>query len=377
MQAEIVIVGAGITGATLAERCANALGKKVLVLEKRNHIGGNCYDYYDEADILVPKYGPHFFHTDHKKVWDYLSRFTDWHEYEHRVLSYVDGKYVPVPVNIDTVNILFDLNIRDENQMKAWLEANSVSIRHPANSEESALARVGPKLYEKMFRHYTIKQWSLEPKDLDASVMDRIPVRHNRDDRYFGDKYQAMPARGYTKLFENMLDHPNIAVRPATDYFKVKSSLGDYETLFFTGPIDRFFDYRFGRLQYRSLEFEFETLSQEFYQPRAQVNYPNDYGFTRITEPKHATGQVSESTTIIREYSTWEGEPYYPVLSQKNKILYGNYCQEAEKLRNVHLAGRLGNYRYLNMDAAFLNALQAFEEFAGMAFAATARRPRN
>ncbi|OFW59516.1 MAG: UDP-galactopyranose mutase, partial [Candidatus Solincola sediminis] len=281
MQAEIIVVGAGITGATLAERCASVLGKRVLVLDKRDHVGGNCYDYQDGAGILVPKYGPHFFHTDHEEVWDYLSRFTDWHPYEHRVLSFVDGKFVPVPVNIDTVNSLFSLDINDESTMKTWLEANRVTIECPVNSEESALARVGPRLYEKMFKHYTIKQWSIEPKELDSSVMDRIPVRCNRDDRYFGDKYQAMPAEGYTRLFKRMLEHPKIEVRLSTDYFEIRDELGASEALFFTGPIDRFFEYRFGALQYRSLTFRFETLNQEFYQARAQVNYPNDHDFTR------------------------------------------------------------------------------------------------
>lgn len=377
MQAEIVVAGAGITGATIAERCARILGKEVLVLEKRGHIGGNCYDYYDRAGILVPAYGPHFFHTSHKEVWDYLSRFTDWRPYEHRVLSYVDGMFVPVPVNIDTVNLLFGMDIKDEAAMKAWLEANSLEIPVPANSEESALARVGPILYEKMFKNYTIKQWSMDPKELDASVMDRIPVRHSMDDRYFDDEYQAMPAEGYTRLFERMLDHRNIEVRLGCDYFDIADDLGDFEALFFTGPIDRFFDFRFGSLPYRSLRFEYETLPQEFYQPRAQVNYPNDFDFTRITEPKHATGQKSEVTTIIREYSTWEGEPYYPVPAARNQQLYEKYCEESRSLNNVYFVGRLANYRYLNMDKAFLNALQAFEEFASEMPPATARRLRN
>jgi len=358
---EIVVVGAGITGCTLAERFAAAMGKRVLVLEKRPHIGGNCYDFVDEAGIMVPRYGPHFFHTDNAAVWDYLSGFTAWRPYEHQVLSWVDSKYVPVPVNIDTVNILFGLNIRDESEMEAWLKENTVSIEHPANSEESALARVGPLLYEKLFKNYTIKQWSLHPRELDAAVMDRIPVRMNRDDRYFSDRFQAMPAAGYTAMFERMLEHPKITVVTGSDYFEAKGGLGDYERLVFTGPIDRFFDYRYGRLQYRSLYFKYRTLDIKFFQPRAQINYPNDEEYTRITEPKHATGQKSDRTTIIEEYSTWDGEPYYPVLSGQNNDLYRRYREAAAGLDGVVFAGRLAEYRYFNMDQAFANALQLFE----------------
>ena len=358
---DIIVVGAGITGCTLAERCASVLGKRVLVLEKRGHVGGNCYDFTDGAGILVPAYGPHFFHTDHKDVWDYLSRFTTWHPYEHRVLSWVDSRYVPVPVNIDTVNILFGLDIRDAKEMEAWLDENTVAIESPANSEESALARVGPLLYEKLFKNYTIKQWSIHPRDLDASVMDRIPVRTDHDDRYFSDRYQAMPERGYTAMFESMLDHDNITVALETDFFDVRGEEVDVERIFFTGPIDRFFDYRHGRLQYRSLTFRYKTLDMECFQPRAQINYPNDHAFTRITEPKHATGQKCGRTTVIEEYSTWEGDPYYPVPSPRNALLYQRYREAASELEKVFFVGRLGEYRYLNMDQAFKGALDFFE----------------
>jgi len=358
---DIVIVGAGITGCTLAERLASVMGKRVLVLEKRPHIGGNCYDFVDEAGIMVPRYGPHFFHTDNAAVWDYLSGFTAWRPYEHQVLSWVDDKFVPVPVNIDTVNLLCGLDIRDEKEMEAWLNDNTVSIEDPANSEESALARVGPLLYEKLFKNYTIKQWSLHPRELDAAVMDRIPVRTNRDDRYFNDAFQAMPERGYTAMCERMLEHENITVAVDTDYFAVRDTLDRHEMLIFTGPIDRFFDYRYGRLQYRSLYFKYRTLDIEYFQPRAQINYPNEEKYTRITEPKHATGQKSERTTIIEEYSTWDGEPYYPVLSRHNAALYRSYKEAAEKLDGVVFAGRLAEYRYFNMDQAFANALQLFE----------------
>ncbi len=357
---EIVIVGAGITGCTLAERYANVLGKKVLVIEKRPHVGGNCFDFTDEAGILVPAYGPHFFHTDYEDVWEYLSAFTAWRPYEHRVLSRVDGKYVPVPVNIDTVNILFGLDIRGEKEMTAWLRENTIPIDDPANSEESALARVGPLLYEKLFKNYTIKQWSMHPRDLEASVMDRIPVRTDHDDRYFTDRYQAVPELGYTAMFERMLRHANVTVALETDFFAVREDIKGPEMLVFTGPIDRYFDFRFGQLQYRSLYFRYKTLGVEYFQPRAQVNYPNDHDFTRITEPKHATGQKSDRTTIIEEYSTWEGEPYYPVPSRRNMDLYQRYREAAEGLEGVVFAGRLGEYRYLNMDQAFKRALDLF-----------------
>ncbi|GAB4143409.1 MAG: UDP-galactopyranose mutase [Patescibacteria group bacterium] len=362
---DIVVIGAGISGAVLAERYASQLNKKVLILEKRNHIAGNCYDYLDEAGILVPKYGPHFFHTNFEDVWEYVSRYTEWHPYEHRVLSVVNeqGVKVPVPVNITTVNKLFNLSIQNEEEMKTWLEANVEKIENPQNSEESSLARVGKKLYELLFKGYTKKQWDLYPAELDASVMNRIPVRTNFDDRYFADKYQAMPKEGYTKMFEKILNNPNIEVRLETDYLDVVNEIGEYEKLFYTGPIDQFFQYKFGeRLQYRSLRFEYETLEQAQFQEMAQENYPNHMPFTRITEPKISTGQQHEKTTIIREYSTWEGDPYYPVPNPRNQEIYAKYQAEAAKLeeQGIYFVGRLANYKYFNMDQAFKNALDLF-----------------
>ncbi len=330
MDPEILIVGAGISGATLAERFATVFGKQVLLLEKRNHIGGNCFDYTDQDGILVQKYGPHYFHANDIDVWNYVSRFSDWIPYEHRVLSYVDGKYVPIPVNMDTVNILFQLHIKDEFQMREWLEKNTIPIANPRNSEEAALRRVGPVLYEKMFRNYTKKQWNMDPRELDPSVMERIPVHFNRDDRYFLDAFQGIPEHGFAHLFSGLLAHPNITVELNTDYFDVRNEFGRGVLIFYTGPIDRFFEYRFGRLEHRSLRFEFSTLEQEYFQPTTVINYPNDYEFTRIHEPKHATGQKSERTTIISEYSAGDGEPYYPVLSPRNREIYRNYEREAE-----------------------------------------------
>jgi UDP-galactopyranose mutase len=360
----ILIIGAGISGVTLAERYSS-LGKKVLVIEKRDHIGGNCYDYYNEDGLLVSKYGAHLFHTNYEDVWEYVNHFSEWYPYEHRVLSFVDGKLVPVPVNIDTVNVLFGTNIQTEAEMQEWLNENVEKIQSPKNSEESALSRVGRVLYEKMFENYTKKQWDMWPRELEASVMDRIPVRTNHDNRYFNDKYQALPKEGYTKMFEKMLDHQNIEVRLNTTYEDVKAEVGGYEKLFFTGPIDQFFDYKFGgRLQYRSLRFEWETYDKEFYQENSVINYPSlDVPYTRIVEYKHFTGQKHPKTTISKEYSAWEGEPYYPVPSEKNRALYSKYQAEAERLEKegVYFVGRLANYKYFNMDQAFKNALDLFQ----------------
>ena len=359
---KIIIIGAGISGATLAERYANK-GYKVVIIEKRDHIGGNCYDLYNSDGLLVPLYGPHLSHTNDKGVWKYVNRFSEWIPYEHRVLSFVDGMYVPVPVNIKTVNMLFNLNL-DEKGMIKWLDENTEKIANPKNSEEASLSRVGKILYEKMFKNYTKKQWDMYPSELAPEVMNRIPVRTNFDDRYFTDKYQALPKDGYTKLFKNLLNHKNIEIRLNTDYFDIKDSLDKYTKLFYTGQIDRFFDYKFSnieKLQYRSIRFEFETLNQEYYQPTTTVNYPNDYDFTRITEHKRATGQIHPKTTIIREYSSWEGEPYYPVPNPKNQKLYEEYRKETEKLKNIYFVGRLANYKYFNMDQAFRNALDLFD----------------
>jgi UDP-galactopyranose mutase len=364
MAKKIVIVGAGISGATLAERYAVEQGAQVLVLEKRDHIGGNCYDFYNSDGILVSKYGAHLFHTNYEDVWQYVSRFSGWYAYEHRVLSKVGDKLVPVPVNMTTVNELFDLGIAKEEEMMAWLEQERRDIGNPQNSEESALSRVGPRLYELMFKHYTKKQWDMWPAELDESVMNRIPVRSNLDDRYFTDVHQALPSDGYTKLFANMLDHPNIEVRLNTDYFAVKDSLGEYDRLFYTGPVDRFFEHKHSTeqtLQYRSINFVFETHDQEFYQSNSVINYPGpEVGFTRIVEYKHFTGQKHPKTTISKEFSTWDGEPYYPVPTDANQRLYQQYQQEVEKLDNVHFVGRLANYKYFNMDQAFKNALDLY-----------------
>lgn len=366
---DIVIIGAGISGAVLAERYAS-IGKKVLVLEKRNHIGGNCYDYYDEHGLLVSKYGAHLFHTEYSDVWRYIHRFSEWRPYQHKVLAKVDQHLVPVPVNITTVNKIFGLRLRTETEMKQWLLQNQIQFDKPRNGEEAALSRVGPILYEKIFKNYTKKQWNRYPAELDAAVLNRIPVRTNFDDRYFTDCYQAQPADGFTKMFEKMLNHPNICVRLCTDYFDVRNSLCEYEKLFYTGPIDRFFDFKFSlreKLEYRSIDFEMETLHQEYFQQNSVINYPSlhDGDFTRIVEYKHITGQKHPSTTISREYTTditdpVNQEPYYPILNTRNQKIYEQYHHAAEKLTGIYFVGRLANYKYFDMDDAFKNALDLF-----------------
>ncbi|MBE8725985.1 UDP-galactopyranose mutase [Flavobacterium hungaricum] len=361
---DILIIGAGISGAVLAERYAS-IGKKVLIIEKRDHIAGNCYDYIDENKILVSKYGAHLFHTNEAAVWKYVNQFSDWYSWEHKVIARVDDKTVPIPVNITTVNELFNINITTEDEMKTWLEENRTPLEKPANGEEAVLNRVGPVLYEKMFKHYTKKQWDKYPAELDASVLERIPVRTNYDDRYFSDTYQALPKGGYTQLFEKILDNPNIEVLLETDYFEVKEQYAQYEKLFYTGPVDRFFEFKHSleeKLEYRSINFVSESYDTEFYQENSVVNYPGtEVDFTRIIEYKHFGNQISDKTTVVKEFTVDEGEPYYPVPNPKNQKIYDRYQSEAAKLIDIYFVGRLANYKYFNMDQAFKNALDLFD----------------
>lgn len=365
MKWDILIVGAGISGSTLAERYAS-MGKQVLILEKRNHIGGNCYDYRDENGIRISKYGAHLFHTNNEEVWTYVNRFSKWMTWKHKVLARVDRKLVPIPVNIDTVNRIFGLHIETEKEMKTWLNLNRVPYDTPKNGKEAVLNKVGEVLYEKMFKYYTQKQWDKFPEELHASVLNRIPVRTDKNPYYFSDKYQALPMEGYTALFDKMLAHPNIEVRLNCDYFQVKQQLPAFEKVFYTGPIDQFFDLTDkvnGKLEYRSIHFELETLDREYFQNNSVINYPGpEVDFTRIIEYKHFGNQRSKKTTIVKEYSTAEGEPYYPVLNDRNLRLYKQYQEEAKHYPHVHFVGRLANYKYFNMDEAFKNALDLFYE---------------
>lgn len=368
MKTDILIIGAGISGAVLAERYAS-IGKKVLILEKRPHIAGNCFDYIDDNGILVSKYGAHLFHTQFEDVWTYVNKFSEWYDWQHKVIAKVDGQLVPIPVNITTVNKLFNLNISTEDEMRQWLDENRTPIEFPENGKEAVLDKVGPELYEKMFRHYTKKQWDKYPEELDASVLNRIPVRTNFDDRYFSDKYQALPKGGYTKLFSSILAHPNIHVELNTDYFDVKDKIHGFEKLFYTGPIDRFFDFKHSiedKLEYRSINFVSETVDQEFFQENSVVNYTGmEVDFTRIIEYKHFGNQKSDKTTIVKEFTVDTGEPYYPVPNEKNRRIYNRYKEEAEKLKDIYFVGRLANYKYFNMDQAFKNALDLFKTLEG------------
>jgi UDP-galactopyranose mutase len=358
-------VGAGFAGATIAERLATQSGKKVLICDKRPHIGGNAYDHYDEAGILVHKYGPHIFHTNSRDVYEYLSRFTDWRPYQHRVLASVDGQLLPIPINLDTVNRMYGMNLTSP-QLDQFFKSVAVPVEHVRTSEDVIVSKVGRELYEKFFRNYTRKQWDLDPSELDASVTARVPVRTNRDDRYFTDTYQVMPLHGYTRLFERMLTHPNIKILLNADYRDVKGII-PFADVIYTGPIDEYFDYRFGRLPYRSLEFKFETKSTAVAQPAPVINYPNENAYTRVTEFKYLTGQEHPKTTLVYEFAKAQGDPYYPVPQPQNAALYKQYCELAGATRGVHFLGRLGTYKYYNMDQVVAQALTLYSKLTGAA----------
>lgn len=354
---DCLIVGAGYAGAVLAERLAGA-GRSCLVVERRNHVGGNSHDRFDDAGVLIHSYGPHYFRSNSDEVVEYLSRFTPWHPVDYKILSWSDGKYWQFPINLNTFEALIG-RPSTSGEMAAELAKWRVPIAQPANSEEVILSQVGPLLYEKFFKNYTRKQWKRDPKDLDASVCGRIPVRTNRDDRYLSEKFQAIPKFGYTKLFEKMLRHPKIKILLQAELREVLPHVR-FKRMVYTGPIDEFYGHRFGPLPYRSLRFEPETLDREYFQPAMQVNYPNDFDFTRIVEIKHATGQKLPVTTIVREYPEDFGpgkEPYYPVPNRESHELYGRYEELARREKNVSFIGRLATYKYINMDQVVQLAL--------------------
>jgi len=357
---DYAIIGAGFAGSVLAERLASEENKKVLLVDKRNHIGGNAYDYYDDAGILIHKYGPHIFHTNSPEVFKYLSAFTKWRNYEHRVLTAVDGHLLPIPINLDTVNQLYNMNLTSE-ELVIYFADKAEHIDIVNTSEDVIVGQIGRELYEKFFRGYTRKQWDADPSELSAMVTSRIPVRTNQDDRYFTDKFQFMPLNGYTRMFENMLDHPNIHVMLQTDYHDL-IDLIPYKQLIFTGPIDEYFDYCYGKLPYRSLRFEHHTFDQTFKQKVAVVNYPNDQEYTRITEYKYLTGQEHPKTSVTYEFPCWNGDPFYPVPKPENQELYRKYAALAKDLPDVHFAGRLGTYRYYNMDQVVAQALTLYDK---------------
>jgi UDP-galactopyranose mutase len=354
---DYLIVGAGFAGAVAAERIATQLNKRVLLIEKRNHIGGNAFDEVDEHGILVHRYGPHIFHTNSREVFDYLSKFTEWRFYEHKVLASLNNKLYPVPINRNTLNSLYNLKLNTEKEVEEYY--NSVrGKRYPIlNSEDVIIDKVGVDLFEKFFKHYTKKQWNLEPKDLAPLVCGRIPVRVNDDCRYFTDKYQFMPKDGYTKMFEKMLTHKNIEIILNTDYKAILSDI-KFDKLIYTGPIDYFFDYMHGRLPYRSIRFEWENYPLEYLQECAVINYVDDsVEYTRMTEYRYLTGHKGNNTTISKEYAQLIGDPFYPTLTENSKKIYQMYELEAEKLKNVIFVGRLATFKYFNMDQVVGSAL--------------------
>ena len=354
---DYLIVGAGFAGAVVAERMARGFGKKVLIVDRRDHIGGNAYDHYNADGILVHRYGPHIFHTNSEHVFEYLSQFTSWRCYEHRVLAYVEGKLVPVPINLDTVNLLYGLNLSSEEEVEQFFAARAETRSAIRTSEDVVVSKVGRDLYEKLFRNYTRKQWGKDPSELDALVTARIPVRTNRDDRYFTDRYQAMPKNGYTRMFQNMLDHKNITIELGCDYRDIRKTLKTNTEIIYSGPVDEYFEFRFGELPYRSLRFQHQTVGTEFLQPVAVINYPNDHAYTRVTEFKYLTGQSHRQTSVVYEYPSAKGDPYYPVPTPENAALYKRYAELAAANKRVHFVGRLATYRYYNMDQVVAQAL--------------------
>jgi UDP-galactopyranose mutase len=353
-----LIVGAGFAGSVLAERIASQRGESVLLIDRRNHIGGNAYDCHDDAGILIHKYGPHIFHTNSEQIVDYLSHFTEWRPYEHRVLAKVDGKLLPIPINLDTINKLYNLDLTSELLEQFFAERRE-PVEEIKTSEDVVVSTVGRELYEKFFRGYTRKQWGVDPSQLNKSVTARIPTRTNRDDRYFGDSFQAMPLLGYTRMFERMVKHPKIKIMLQTDYREIKDAVA-FNRLVFTGPVDEFFDWKYGKLPYRSLRFDHRTVDVEQFQPVAVVNYPQTEDFTRITEYKHLTGQKAPKTSLTYEYPTDVGDPYYPVPRAENEALYKKYEALAQARDDVWFVGRLATYRYYNMDQVVGQALATF-----------------
>ena len=357
---DYLIVGAGFAGSILAERLATQHGARILLIDRRPHVGGNAFDEKNEAGILYHKYGPHIFHTNSDQVVDYLSQFTEWRPYEHRVLARVRGMLVPIPINRTTLNALFDANLQTDEEAEAFLASRAEPVEDIRTSEDVVINAVGRELYELFFRGYTRKQWDLDPSELDKSVTSRIPTRTNTDDRYFTDTFQAMPKDGYTAMFKRMLNHPLIEIRTGVDFSEIRDQV-EAAHIVYTGPIDEYFDYRFGKLPYRSLKFDHKTLEQERYQPVGTVNYPSpEVPYTRISEYKHLTGQDAPVTTITYEYPSAEGDPYYPIPRPENQELFKRYEELADATEGVTFVGRLATYRYYNMDQIVGQALATF-----------------
>ena len=361
---DYLIVGAGFAGSVLAERLAATANKRILLIDRRSHIAGNAYDSYNDDGILVQRYGPHIFHTNSKQVVDYLGRFTAWRPYQHRVRAAVGDVMLPIPINRTTINGLFGLDL-SEAETREFLQNRAEPVARIKTSEDVVISQVGRELYEAFFRGYTRKDWGLDPSELNKSVAARIPVRTNDDDRYFSDTYQLMPAHGFTRLFENMHDHPNIKVMLNADYRDIYEIA--YDRMIYTGPVDEFFEFRYGKLPYRSLKFHNETIDREQFQPVATVNYPSEeVPYTRVTEHKHLTGQVHPKTTVTYEFPSAEGDPYYPVPRSDNAELYARYRKLADGEPDVEFVGRLATYRYYNMDQVVAQALATYARISGV-----------
>jgi UDP-galactopyranose mutase len=362
MNVDLLVVGAGFSGAVMAERAASVLNKSVLVIDKRAHVAGNAHDSTDAHGVLLHCYGPHYFRTNSLRVFDYLQQFGRFRNVEYKILSWTNDKYWPFPINLNTFELLLG-RPSSSGEMAATLEKWRVPIANPRNSEEVVLSQVGPQLYELFFKNYTRKQWRCDAAELDASVCGRIPIRTNRDNRYFNDQIQAIPTDGYTKLISRMLDHHKIRVSPETTLESVRGKV-NFNYLVYTGPIDEYFGHRFGHLPYRSLRFEPETHAKAFYQPAVQVNYPNDFDYTRIIETKHITGQVLPVTTIMKEYPidfSPGADPFYPIPNPASQAMYARYQELARAEKGVSFIGRLATYRYYNMDQVVGMALSEFD----------------
>ncbi len=367
-----IIVGSGFSGSTMARLIAEKLDEKVVVVDKKDHIAGNSYDYRDENGIMIHKYGSHIFHTNNEKVWSFLKQFTDFNTYMHEVVGILDGIEAQIPFNFTTLYQIFPETLAkrlEEKLLKKFEYNKKVPILEFQKQDDEDLKFLAEYVYEKIFLNYTTKQWGVSPKDVDGAVTARVPVYLSKDNRYFQDKYQGIPLEGYTKVVEKMLDHPNIEVVLNKDFAEFKKENSDLlknARIFYTGSIDEFFDYKFGKLPYRSVNFKFETHNREFYQTHACINYPNNYDFTRIHEYKHYLNDKSEKTVIAKEYSEFfelgKNERYYPIASEENAKLYQKYLDEAKNLKDVYFFGRLGDYKYYNMDLAVARAIELFEE---------------
>ncbi len=380
---DTIIVGSGFAGSVLAERLATQQNKRVLIIDKRRHIGGNCFDCYDEHGILIHKYGPHLFHTDNKTVFDYLSQFTQWNPYQHEVLAFIDGQKIPVPFNLNSLHALFPKSLADSLELKL-IDTFGFGVKVPIlelrNIDDSEIKFLADFIYDKIFVNYTAKQWGKKPEDISPEVTGRVPVHISRDNRYFQDKYQAIPKHGYSKIFENMLNHANISVLLNTDFkdiFKVNFESGEMKfmdsefkgQLIYTGLIDELFNSRFGKLPYRSLDFKFEHLEKDQFQEKTTINYPNDYDFTRITEFKHISQQTISGTTIVKEFpqdfdrhDATKNIPYYPIFTDENKAILDRYIDYSKNFPNITLVGRLAENRYYDMDDIVARALQVYTD---------------